>query len=162
MTAGAPRGAAVPEWVETGIHGVPRPREWDTVVTAHAPGSRGREAQFVVLPDGGLHVERGDTVEELAAAASGAFEAPFRAEAVRGEGDRWSIGIRRIEVADVPDVVGGELLLVVRGGERSLVLDGVPTNAPIPAIDALAPGGDVVVEAVRLRDSMWEVRVAPL
>ena len=47
---GEPRG-------EPGIHGVPRPRRWDAVATADAPGLRGEIVHFVALPDGTLVVE---------------------------------------------------------------------------------------------------------
>ena len=39
---------------EPGIHGVPRPRRWDAVATAAAPGLRGEIVHFVALPDGTL------------------------------------------------------------------------------------------------------------
>jgi hypothetical protein len=37
---------------EAGIHGVPRARTWDVVVTARAPQARGDALYFVALPDG--------------------------------------------------------------------------------------------------------------
>ena len=42
------------------MHGIARPREWDAVVTADAPGLRGDAVVFVALPDGELLVEDGD------------------------------------------------------------------------------------------------------
>jgi len=41
----------------TGIHGVPRPRRWDAVVTAEAAGLRGDAIHFAVLEDGTLVVD---------------------------------------------------------------------------------------------------------
>ena len=43
-----------PRWGAAGIHGVPRPRQWDAVATAEAPGLMRDEIEFVGLPDGSL------------------------------------------------------------------------------------------------------------
>ena len=48
-----------PPTLETGIHGLHRPRAWDATVTADAEGIDGDEATFVALPDGTLLVEQG-------------------------------------------------------------------------------------------------------
>ena len=45
---------------EAGIHGVPREREYDAVVTAEAPDVEGSSARFVVLSDASLLIEQGD------------------------------------------------------------------------------------------------------
>ena len=45
---------------EAGIHGIPREREYDAVVTAKAPDMEGATARFVGLEDGSLLVEEGD------------------------------------------------------------------------------------------------------
>jgi len=55
-----------PGWMETGIHGVPRAREWDTVVTVEAEGVEGESARFVALHGDVLVVEEGEDVEPLA------------------------------------------------------------------------------------------------
>ncbi|TML56014.1 MAG: hypothetical protein E6G15_02065 [Actinobacteria bacterium] len=46
-----------PHWGETGIHGLPRPRRWDAVGAAEAPGLTGDELHFVALPNGDLVVD---------------------------------------------------------------------------------------------------------
>ena len=46
-------------WLEAGITGIARVREWDAVVTVSASGVPGDEAEFVALPDGRL-VGEGD------------------------------------------------------------------------------------------------------
>jgi len=40
-----------PGWMETGIHGVHRQREWDAVVAVEAEGVQGDAVHFVALPD---------------------------------------------------------------------------------------------------------------
>ena len=40
-----------PGWLDVGIHGVPRPREWDAVLTVEAEVD-GDRAVFVALPEG--------------------------------------------------------------------------------------------------------------
>ena len=40
------------ERLEAGVTGISRPREWDAVVTAVAPGIRDDPVMFVALPDG--------------------------------------------------------------------------------------------------------------
>ena len=66
--------------METGIHGVPRAREWDAVVTVEAEGVEGEHARFVALP-GVLVVEEGEHVEPLANAVDQVAAVPYRAEA---------------------------------------------------------------------------------
>src|SRR2546425_555261 len=45
---------------ETGIHGIPRERQYDAIVTTDAPGVEGTSARFVGLEDGSLVVEEGE------------------------------------------------------------------------------------------------------
>ncbi len=153
-------------WMETGIHGVHRPREWDSVVTVEAEGAEGDRALFVALPDDTLLVEEGGDVDALAAALEGVVAPPYRAEAVRREERLWAVGIRKIEVVDLPDDPGGdELMLTMRDGERTLIVDGQPVFGSIPALEELgrARGGEsYVVEARRLVDRFWEVRISRL
>ena len=77
-----------PPTLETGIHGLQRPRSWDATVTAEADGIDGDEATFVALPDGTLLVEQGpdSSLEPLAAAVEQELRPPYRARAVR-QGD---------------------------------------------------------------------------
>ena len=111
-----------PNWGEVGIHGIPRPREWDAVVTADVPGLSGDELRFVVLDDGTLLVEEGADTDDptpLADALDGTLEPPYRAEARRRAGTTWAAGARRIEVAELEeDVNGDELWLSSHDGVR--------------------------------------------
>lgn len=162
LTAGPPRGAVVPEWVESGIHGVPRPREWDAVVIADAEELQGNEAAFVCLTDGTLIVEEGEgDLSPLADALANDVAAPYRAIAIRRSAKRWAVAARGINVVELPDQTGDEIQLAVHGGEHTLTVDGTPTLERIPELEEL--GGDsFALEAVRLDGPLWEVRVTAL
>jgi hypothetical protein len=156
---------APPGWMETGIHGVQRAREWDAVVAVDVEGVEGDRVRFVALPDETLLIEEGGDVEPLADALDGVATPPYRAEAVRrGEG-RWAVGVRRIEVVALPDgPEGDELTLTVEDGGRTLLVDGASVFGSIPQLEELgaARGPSYVVQGRRLTDDLWEVRVVPL
>ena len=165
MTPGPLPEPARPGWMETGIHGVHRAREWDAVVTVDAEGVKGDRARFVALADETLLIEEGDEVDPLADALEGVVPPPYRAEAVRRGETQWAVGIRRIAVVELPEDPGGdELTLTVRDGERTLLVDGASIFGSIPALEELGAsrGESYVVEAHRLEGALWEVRVTPL
>ena len=90
-----------PNWGVTGIHGVPRPRRWDAVASAEAPGLAGDEVHFVTLPNGDVVVDEDeppDTLAPLADAVEQTIEPPYRAEGVRQREDVWAVAARRIAV----------------------------------------------------------------
>ena len=151
------------------IHGVARAREWDAVATVEIGGIRGHDAvHFVALPTGALVVDenvRDDALAVLAEAVERQLEPPYRAEAVRTEGDVWAIGARRTVVVELPDrLTGEELELTVHHGERTLMVDGKPSTLYFPALEDLADPrhASFVVRAVRLDRDLWEVDVSPL
>ena len=93
LTATPPNDPRAP-WGEVGIHGVPRPREWDAVASAEAPDLEGDEVLFVVLPDGSLLVDEGvdaDALPPLADALEEMIQPPYRAQAVHREGATWAV-----------------------------------------------------------------------
>ena len=150
---------------ETGIHGVHRAREWDAVVTVEVEGVPGDRVRFVALPDDTLLVEEGEEVDPLADALDGVQAPPYRAEAIRRGEMRWAVGLRRIEVVELPDDPGGnELMLTVQDGGRTLLVDGAPVFGSIPALEQLGAtrGESFVVEGHRLEGTVWEVRASPL
>lgn len=164
---GAPplEGPGPPGWMETGIHGVPREREWDAVVAVEADGVQGDRARFVALPDNSLLVEEGGEVEPLADALDEVVQPPYRAEAVRRGETQWAVGVRRIEVVELKDdPEGEEVTLTSREGERTLLVDGRQAFGSLPALERLgsARSESYVVEGRRLEGSVWEVRVTPL
>jgi hypothetical protein len=158
--------AAPPEWMETGVHGVHRPRQWDAVVTVEVDGVDADEVHFVALADETLLVDEDVDADPIAAALDGVAEPPYRAEAVRRSETQWAVGIRRIEVVDLGDDApdGDELTLTSRDGERTLLVDGSPTFGSIRELEELgaARASNYVVQGHRLVDSLWEVRVMPL
>jgi hypothetical protein len=155
-----------PHWGAVGIHGVPRPRRWDAVGSAEAPGLLGDEVHFVALANGDLVVDQEeppDTVAPLADAIEQSIEPPYRAEAVRRGEDVWAVAARQIEVAEL-DADGDELELTVLDGERTLMLDGQRTFGSVPELERIgsSEGVSYVVRAVRLEGRLWEVEVSPL
>jgi hypothetical protein len=153
---GEPRG-------EPGIHGIARPRRWDAVAAAEAPGLAGDELAFAVLADGTVVGALEPEALAPLVAALGARRPPDRAEAVRHAGDRWAVAAARIRVVELPDVPGDEVELVASGGETTLRVDGRPWVAPLPALERLAePEAETVVRARRLRGTAWEVETTRL
>ncbi len=155
-----------PHWGVTGIHGVPRPRRWDVVASADAPGLTGDDVHFVALPNGDLVVDEDeppDTMAPLAEAIEQSLATPYRAEAVRRDGDLWAVAARAIDVTEL-DAPGDEIELVVSTDERRLTVDGRREFGSVPALERLGEreGSTFVARARRLDDRMWEVEVNPL
>jgi hypothetical protein len=75
----------VAPWNQAGVHGVPRPRQWDAVVTAEAdlPGD---SVHFVTLEDRTVVVDEDvpdDQLAPLADAVETQLNPPYRAEGTR-------------------------------------------------------------------------------
>jgi hypothetical protein len=157
-----------PHWGATGIHGIPRPREWDAVVTADVPALAGEELRFVVLEDGSLLVEEGldeDDPSPIADALDGALPPPYRVEARRRGDSTWAAGARRIDVVELEDPVeGDEITLTVHDGLRELHVDGHASFGSIRALERWAGSRyeSYSLTATRLDGALWEVRGAPL
>jgi hypothetical protein len=146
-----------PPWDASGVHGLHRAREWDTVTAVEAPDLPGDRIGFVALPAGELvTVEGGGDLAPLTAAVE--LEPPYRAEAVRREGDLWAVAARRIEVVVLPGVEGQEIELASHGDERTLRVDGERVFGSIPALER----PDHVVRARRVAGEAWEVEAQPL
>ena len=62
---------------------------------------------------------------------------------------------------ELPEPGGDEVELVVRGDERTLVVDGNRAFGTLPELETLADG-DAVIRTARLDGNLWEVRVDPL
>jgi len=81
---------------ETGIHGIPRERQYDVVAATEAPDVEGDAARFVALEDGSLLVEEGDgDLTTLADAIEQEIARPYRATAVRRGETTWAARARR-------------------------------------------------------------------
>jgi hypothetical protein len=147
---------------ETGIHGVPREREYDAVVTADAPEVEGSNARFVALPDASLLIEEGDgDLTALAEAIEQHAKPPYRAIAIRRGDTQWAVAAHELRVVELPEPGGDEVELAVRGEERTLVIDGNRAFGTLPELELLADG-DSVIRAMRLDGDFWEIRVDPL
>jgi hypothetical protein len=147
---------------ETGIHGIPRERQYDAVATTDAPDAAGDSARFVGLEDGSLLIEEGDgDLTALADAIEHEIARPYRATAVRRGETTWAIAAHRLRVIELPEPGGDEIELVLNGEEKTLVVDGNRSFGTMPELEQLADG-NAVIRAARLDGSLWEVRVDPL
>jgi hypothetical protein len=147
---------------ETGIHGIPRQRQYDAVAATEAPDAEGDSARFVGLEDGSLLVEEGEgDLTPLADAIEQEIARPYRATAVRRGETTWAIAAHRLRVVELPEPGGDEVELVVRRDERTLIIDGNRAFGTLPELEQLAEG-DAVIRAARLDGTLWEVRVDPL
>jgi hypothetical protein len=108
-----------------------------------------------VLPDGTLLGERAQV--RLADALE--LEPPYRAEAVRRDGELWAVAARRIDVAEFRHA-GDEIELSVVDGERTLTVDGERDWGSIPELEQSA--ASYAVHARRLDGDLWELRVSHL
>jgi hypothetical protein len=157
---GEPRG-------EPGIHGIPRARRWDAVVTASAPSLQEETCELVALEDGSVLVDgeqAGEAVRPLADAVRAVLEPPFRAEATRKDVSTWAIGASSIAVVEAPGLEGHEVELVLTREGRALHVDGRPSFAAAPAFERAGEqeGGEYVVRANRLAGDLWEVEATAL
>jgi hypothetical protein len=155
-----------PHWGATGIHGVPRPRRWDAVASAEAPGLSGDELHFVALPNGDLVLDEDEpenTLGPLAAAIEQTVEPPYRAEAVRQGDEIWAVAARRVRVAEF-EAAGDRLELVAAEGGRTLSVDGAREFGTVLELERLGreEGEHYVVRARRLDGDLWEVEADPL
>jgi hypothetical protein len=179
-----------PQWQETGIHGIARPREWDATVTAEAPDLGGDSAQFVALPDGTLLVDASaaegvavyppgvggfaddasseapeQSLEPLANAVEQVLRAPYRARAARQNETLWAVQARRIEVLQLPDAVEGDAIELTRTSDgTTLSIDDMRSVGTLPTLERRGEqeGPEYVVRAERLDGDLWEIHAAAL
>ena len=147
---------------ETGIHGIPRERQYDAVAATDAPDVEGNSARFVGLEDGSLLIEEGEgDLTPLADAIEQEISRPYRANAVRRGETQWAIAAHKLRVVELPEPGGDEVELSLRGEEKTLAVDGNRSFGTMPELEQLADG-DAVIRAARLDGKLWEVRVDPL
>ena len=157
----------VAPWHQAGVHGLARPRQWDTVVTVEAelPGD---VVHFVATDDGTLIVDEDvpdGVLQPLADAVETQVAPPYRAEATRRGERLWAVGATKIRTARLDDEISGDTveLAVQEGGDRTVLVDGAHTFGSVPALEVLAAGmGSYVIRADRIDGDLWEVKVAPL
>ena len=167
MTVPVEGSRDVAPWNQSGVHGVPRPRRWDAVVTAEAD-LPGEEVNFVTLEAGTLIVEEDvpdGALTPLAEAVETQVNAPYRAHATRRGERLWAVGASKIQVAQIDDEIGGDTveLAVQADGDRTVLVDGAETFGALPTFEALAGGlPSYVIRADRIDGDLWEVKVIPL
>jgi hypothetical protein len=152
-----------PHWGEVGIHGLHRQREWDAIATVER-GAEGSEAWFVVLADGMVVAEAGDT-DPAPFRDAVSVAPPVRAHAVRRDGTTWVVAARRIETVELEDApAGDDIEIAWDGSERTVRIDGEPTLGGVPALERLAATrhSTYVVTATRVVGEIWEIAVSPL
>jgi hypothetical protein len=144
-----------PVMLETGIHGLQRPREWDVTLGADADVAEGTKVTFVALPDETLLVEDGDVPDAtpLAERVERELPAPYRARAARD--GVWMIQARKIEVVTIPDGPDGD---TIEWSADGILVDGERVFGSIPALENR---GDVV-RAERLDGELWEIQAETL
>lgn len=156
----------VAPWNQAGVHGVPRPREFDVVVSVDVEDVRGDQLAFVALEDGTLLLESDEDIDldPFADALEGMMEPPYRAIGIRKGERTWALAANAITVATIADEVDGDTIeLAVQDGERTLIVDGVETFGSLPEFEQLAGNDDAyVLRAARLDENLWEVKVVPL
>ena len=149
-----------------GVSGVPRGRTWDAIVSAHAPNLMGESVRFTALEDGTLVVAEdvpNGALAPLADSVERMLPPPYRAAAVKAEGDVWTVVAESVHIVELSGLDGDEVDLTVVAGERQLTVDGEQTIRPLPALDALTEHHDsVVIHAERVDGDTYAVDVFPL
>jgi hypothetical protein len=149
-----------------GITGLPRGRTWDATASAHAPELVGDTVTFVTLEDGTIVVDEDqpdDSLVPLADAVERGLPPPYRAGAIRNEGDVWSVVAEEVRIVGLPEIEGDVVDLSVVAGERELRIDGNRTIRRLPPLDAVAEEqGDVALHAERVDGDLFAVDVFSL
>jgi hypothetical protein len=149
-----------------GVTGVGAGRTWDAVVSTHAPDLTGDAVTFVALEDGTLVVDQvvadgsltpiAETLEEM-------VPPPYRAAAARTDNDVWTAVAESVQIVSLPGVEGDAVDLTIVGSERTLTVDGEPTELAMQPLDDLAGAHESVsVHAERVDGDLYAVDVFPL
>jgi hypothetical protein len=165
-------------WVETGVSGLARARDWDATALVQAPSLRGHEAaelEFRVFADGTVV---GDVPPEAVRELTGelGLDPPLVVRAVRQGDSEWTVGALQLdsELVSLPDGIPAMSLEVAvpPDGETTLLVDGeivtdVPEGPEGEALATLERMGAArfqafVARADRVEDGRWELTVDPL
>ncbi|MGH3039723.1 MAG: hypothetical protein ACRDLZ_10050 [Gaiellaceae bacterium] len=165
-------------WVESGVSGLARAREWDATAIAEVPELRWTEAgelDFRVLGDGSVV---GDVAPAVFAELTKdlGIAAPYAARAVRQNETEWMVGALQLdsELVELPSGIAALTLeaAVPPEGETMYFVDGEiqtddPRGAEAEAFEQLVERGAArfrafVARADRLEDGRWELTVDPL
>ena len=165
-------------WVESGVSGLARARDWDETALVQAPSLRGHaagELEFRVFADGTVI---GDVPAEAVGELTGelGLDPPLIVQAVRQSDTEWTVGVLRLEseLVSLPIGIAATLLEVAvpPDGETTLLVDGefvsdVPEGPEGEALATLESLGAArfqafVARADRVDDGRWELTVDPL
>ena len=164
-------------WVETGVSGLARAREWDAtaiVEVRELAATDEAEIDFRLLGDGSVIGDVQPTVLAELTKDLG-IEPPYAARAVRQNETEWIVGALRIEseLVELPAGVAALTLEVAvpPEGETMYLGDGdvlaePPEGVEAEALDRLADLGAgrfqaFAARAERLEDGRWELTVDP-
>jgi hypothetical protein len=165
-------------WVEAGVSGLARQREWDATAIVELPSLRGEsigELDYRLLGDGTLVGDiPAEALRELTAGLE--LDPPYVARAVRQSEIEWLVGAVQLEsdVVDLPQDVPAETLEVAipPEGERMVIVDGEilgeePTGTVAAAASELERRGRerfqaFVARADRVEDGRWDLTIDPL
>ncbi|MGH3042290.1 MAG: hypothetical protein ACRDNG_11245 [Gaiellaceae bacterium] len=165
-------------WVESGVSGLARAREWDATAIAEVPALRASETteiDFRILGDGSVV---GDVSAEALGELTGelGLDPPYAARAVRQSELEWMVAALQIESSVIE--LGGGLdalsleVAVPPDGETMYLVDGeilaeAPAGAWATAFEEVERRGAerfqaFVARADRVEDGRWELTVDPL
>ena len=165
-------------WVETGVSGLARAREWDAtaiVELRELQATDEAEIDFRLLGDGSVIGDVQPTVLAELTKDLG-IEPPYAARAVRQNETEWMVGALRIE-SELVELPAGLAALTLEvavppEGEAMYLADGEILAEPRDGLEAeaferLADLGGTrfqafVARADRLEDGRWELTVDPL
>lgn len=165
-------------WVESGVSGLARPRQWDATALVEVPALRGHDVaqlEFRVRADGSV---AGDVPLEAVPALTAelGLAPPYTVRAVRRGETAWAVGALRV-ASDPIELPGGIEAVTLEvavppQGERMLLADGEivgdePTGDEARAFEDLERAGRArfqafVARADRVEDGQWELTVDPL
>jgi hypothetical protein len=172
------RDPRVFRWVESGVSGLARARDWDATALVQAPSLRGYDAgelEFRVFGDGTVI---GDVPPEAVSELTGelGLAPPLVVRAVRQGDSEWTVGALQLdselvalplgiaalslEVALPPD---GETTLLVDGELATDVSEG-PEGEAFRTLESLGAARfqAFVARADRVEDGRWELTIDPL
>jgi hypothetical protein len=164
-------------WVESGVSGLARPRQWDATSLVEVAALRGYDAgqvEFRVRADGSIDGDVPlEAVRDLTADLG--LEPPYTVRAVRRGETAWAVGALRFQ-SDPIELPGGIEafsleVAVPPHGERMLFADGEivdePDGSVARAYEEIERAGRArfqafVARADRVEDGRWELTVDPL
>ena len=132
------------------------------VVSLLAPDIAGDYAVFVALPQRLIIVEdqEGDSdLGALADAVEKRLQAPYRARALRGDGQRFVVVAGEIETVELPGLDGEELVVfALPDGQRTAVLDGARYELASPEVESiLEDSAPCLLRLENVDESVWEI-----